>query len=165
MTDIKKVVPHGQTFSGRYFPKNLWKYIGDPQKIIYRSGWEKKFCIWCDDNTDVIKWASEPFPIKYLSPLDNKVHEYFVDFYVKIEVGGKEKEFIVEVKPKKQTVKPVEPKRKTAEAMKGYIQAMNTYIINYKKFAAARQFAAQRGFTFFVATEDFIDNLHSSWKS
>lgn len=155
-TNIKNVVPHWSSFSGRYFPTNLYKYIGDPQKIIYRSSWEKRFCIWCDNDPNITKWASEPFEIQYISPLDNKVHEYFVDFYVRQEREGVVTEYLVEVKPKKQLQKPVPPVIQSSKALEVYNEQCKTYIINAAKFAAAKTYAAKRGFKFIVATEDFI---------
>lgn len=155
-TDIKNVKPHWDTYSGRYFPVNLYKYKGDPQRIIYRSSWEKKFCKWCDDNPEIVSWASEPFAIKYVSPLDNKVHEYFVDFYIRKESNGVVEEFLVEVKPKKQLTKPKPPSKYSATAIIAYNDACKTFIINRAKFDAAQKFAAERGIKFMVATEDFI---------
>lgn len=157
-TDIKKVVPHWTSFSGKYFPKNLYKYIGDPQQIIYRSSWERKFCVWCDDCPDVTKWSSEPFEIQYVSPLDKKVHEYFVDFYIRVEVDKQVDEYLVEVKPKKQLQKPTPPKDNSIKSLEVYNEQVKTYLINSAKFAAARAYAAKRGFKFIVATEDFILN-------
>lgn len=155
-TDIKKVVPHWTSFSGKYFPKNVYKYIGDPSQIIYRSSWEKRFCIWCDDSPEVSKWSSEPFEIQYVSPIDKKVHEYFVDFYIRVEKDGGVDEYLVEVKPKKQLKKPDPPKKNTTAALETYNEQVRTYLINSAKFAAAKVYAAKRGFKFIVVTEDFI---------
>ena len=38
----------------------------------------------CDLNPDVLKWGSEETVIPYVSPLDNKIHRYFVDFYIQV---------------------------------------------------------------------------------
>lgn len=157
-TDIKKVTPHYNTFSGRYFPENLYKYIGDPQQIIYRSSWEKRFCVWCDTSNIITKWASEPFEIKYISPIDKRVHEYFVDFYIRMENNGVVDEYLVEVKPKKQLKPPAQPKNQSAKSLEVYNAALKTYLINSAKFKAAEAYAASRGFKFIVATEDFIFN-------
>jgi trans-aconitate methyltransferase len=40
---------------------------------------------WCDDNISIVEWGSETIIIPYISPIDNKIHRYFVDFYVKIK--------------------------------------------------------------------------------
>ena len=72
--------------------------------IIYRSLWERKFMTFCDNNSSVIEWGSEEVVIPYRSPLDGKVHRYYVDFYIKVRTTKNEiKEYLIEIKPKKQT--------------------------------------------------------------
>ena len=46
-------------YSGKYKPKNLNKYRGDPDKVTYRSHWEKLCFLWCDRNPDIKYWSSE----------------------------------------------------------------------------------------------------------
>ena len=70
-------------YSGKYRPVNPKKYRGDYKNVIYRSLWELKFMKWCDGNKNVIEWGSEEIIIPYISPVDNRVHRYFPDFYVK----------------------------------------------------------------------------------
>ncbi len=104
---IKKVKPTSKSGfkQGYYNPINPRKYIGE-HPIIYRSSWERKFCHWCDHNEEVIKWASEPFSVKYFNMLDKKFHNYYPDFYMKMDKGGIMQEFVVEIKPKAQLQKP-----------------------------------------------------------
>ena len=64
----------GKSLKSRYKPSNPEKYVGDPNNIICRSSWERKFCHWADLNPDIVKWVSEEVAIPYLSPVDNKVH-------------------------------------------------------------------------------------------
>ena len=54
------------SYKGIYRPSNPKKYKGDPQNIIYRSLWERKFMNYCDLNENILEWASEEFgfPIK-----------------------------------------------------------------------------------------------------
>ena len=52
-------------YKGKYKPKNRSKYKGDPTKIIYRSLWERRFMVYCDENPSIIKWASEEVVIPY----------------------------------------------------------------------------------------------------
>ena len=101
------------SYKGRYISKNPKKYRGDPQSIIYRSLWERKFMVYCDTNDSVIEWGSEEIIIPYLSPWDGRIHRYFPDFYIKIKQhNGSIKKFVIEVKPKKQCSPPTsEPKR------------------------------------------------------
>ena len=70
--------------------------------------------VYCDKNESILEWASEEIAIPYRSPIDNRVHRYFPDFYMKVkERGGKVKRYVIEVKPAKQTKPPVKPKRQT----------------------------------------------------
>ena len=94
----------GESIKSRYRPSFPKKYKGNPNNIICRSSWERKFCAWCDLNENIVEWASEEFCIPYLSPLDGRVHRYFPDFLIKVkEKNGSTKTYVVEVKPKKQT--------------------------------------------------------------
>ena len=68
---------------GLFYPKNTEKYKGDFSNIVYRSSWELKFMHWADESKNVLEWSSEELVIPYLSPLDNKMHRYFVDFKIK----------------------------------------------------------------------------------
>ena len=102
------------SYKGKYYPSYPRKYKGDPTNIIYRSLWERKFMVYCDKNESILEWASEEIAIPYRSPIDNRVHRYFPDFYMKVkERGGKVKRYVIEVKPSKQTKQPVKPKRQT----------------------------------------------------
>ena len=70
-------------YKGRYRPSNERKYIGNPNNIIYRSLWERKFMQYCDLNENILEWASEEISIPYISPIDRKRHKYYPDFYIK----------------------------------------------------------------------------------
>lgn len=159
-TDIKKIKPKRHvTVSGVYKPRNASKYVGDITKVIYRSSYERKFCIFCDTAQKIRKWSSEPFAIQYVSPIDKKIHEYFIDFWVKIEQdNGIIEEFLIEVKPKALLKKPEAPSKNTLKQLKIYNEKVKTYLINAAKFAAAKSFAAKRGCKFLIVTEDFLFN-------
>ena len=101
------------SYKGKFKPKNYQKYDGDPTNIIYRSLWELKFMNWCDKNRDIVKWSSEEIAIPYKSPLDNRYHLYFPDFYMKVREPDGRKEYLVEVKPKAQVLEPKPSKYKT----------------------------------------------------
>ena len=89
---------------GFFKPQNPKKYIGDPTNIVYRSGWEKRVMDWADTNPNVTRWCSEEIVIPYISPVDNRPHRYFVDFYVEaIRKDGQTAKMLLEVKPKAQT--------------------------------------------------------------
>ena len=92
------------SYKGKYYPRYPKKYKGNPRNIIYRSLWERKFMNYCDLNETISEWQSEEFWIPYRSPIDNRVHRYFPDFFLKyIDKKGKKRTMVVEVKPKKET--------------------------------------------------------------
>ena len=101
-----------------------------------------------DENPNVIWWASEELPIPYKSPIDQKVHRYFPDFIAKVKQAGKEATLVIEVKPLKQTQKPVQ-KRRT----KKFLQEAMTYAINQEKWRAADLFCREHGWQFKIITE------------
>ena len=138
------------SYKGKYYPSYPRKYKGDPTKIIYRSLWERKFMVYCDKNNNILEWASEEIAIPYRSPIDNRVHRYFPDFYMKVkETNGRIRKYIIEVKPAKQTKPPVKPKRQT----KRYISEAYEYAKNQAKWKMAREFCADRQWEFKVVTE------------
>jgi|TARA_B110000858_G_scaffold83079_1_gene96287 hypothetical protein len=130
---------------GRFNPKNPEKYRGDVTSIVYRSGYEVKFMNWCDKNSDVTEWNSEEVVVPYRSPMDNKVHRYFIDFYIK--VNGKQ--YLIEVKPDRFTRAPVIPKRKT----KRFLNEVAQFAVNEAKWKSAREFCADRNLEFKIITE------------
>ena len=139
------------SYSGKFKPKNYKKYRGDPTKIYYRSLWERRFMVYCDNNSKIIEWGSEEIIIPYKSPLDKKTHRYFPDFYVKyINKDKKVVREIIEVKPKKHLSPPKQPKRKT----KRYLNEVATYIKNQAKFKAAEEYCKDRRYSFRILTED-----------
>ena len=138
------------SYKGKYYPSYPRKYKGDPTNIIYRSLWERKFMVYCDKNDNILEWASEEIAIPYRSPIDNRVHRYFPDFYMKVkETNGKIKNYVIEVKPAKQTKPPKKPKRQT----KGYIREAYEYARNQAKWKMAKEYCADRQWEFKVVTE------------
>jgi len=156
---IKNVKPNPKSGfkQGYYRPQNPAKYIG-PLPIIYRSSWERKFCHWCDHNEDIIQWASEPFSIEYFNLLDNKIHRYYPDFYIRMRKAGTDghiiENYAVEVKPKAQLQKPKEPKRKTVKSMASYKYSYEQYVKNLCKNDALQKAGLQRNFKVMLVTED-----------
>ena len=85
---------------GRYRPLHPEKYMGNVKRITYRSLWERRFMLYCDRSDQIVEWASEELHIPYVSPKDNKWHNYYPDFIIKTADG---RTVIVEIKPKQQT--------------------------------------------------------------
>ena len=122
--------------------------------IIYRSLWELKFMKWCDSHDHIVEWGSEEIVVPYRSPLDGRVHRYFPDFYIKVKnKNGTMKKYIIEIKPKKQTLEPKQPKRRT----KRYLTEVTTYVTNQAKWEAAREWCLDRGLEFPILTEEHLN--------
>ena len=138
-------------YSGKFQSSYPRKYKGDPTNIIYRSLWERKFMVYCDLNENILEWGSEEIALPYRSPIDNRIHRYFPDFYIKVkESSGQIKKYIIEIKPKKQTIEPQVKKRKT----KSYIYEVYEYAKNQAKWKAAEEFCKDRLWEFKVLTEE-----------
>ena len=138
-------------YKGRFSPKNPKKYNGDPTNIVYRSLWELKVMQKMDDNPDVLEWSSEEVIVPYISPIDNRRHRYFPDFVAKTrQKDGSIKTFMIEVKPKKETMEPPRPKRITRK----YVTEAMTWGRNSAKWAAAEKYCAERGWEFQKITEE-----------
>jgi len=140
-------------YQGKFKPKNPEKYKGNPCEIYYRSSWEKKFMIFCDNNSSIIEYSSEEIVIPYRSPLDGRMHRYYVDFYIKIRTKTNEvKKYLIEVKPKKQTLPPPPEKRQT----KTYKDKVLTFLKNQAKWEAASDWCGDRQMEFLILTEDHL---------
>ena len=138
-------------YKGKYQPTHPSKYRGDPTKIIYRSLWELKFMKYCDSNSNILEWGSEEVIVPYRSPIDNRYHRYFPDFYIKVkESTGKIKRMIIEIKPQKQCIEPKVQKKKT----RSYVYQVCEYAKNQAKWEAAKEFCEDRKWEFKVLTEN-----------
>ena len=146
----------GKYYKGRFQPEQPEKYKGNVRNIIYRSGWERRFMIYCDRNENVVEWGSEEIVIPYQSPFDGKIHRYFPDFYVKVQQPNKViVKYIVEIKPKKLTRPPKkDPKRKT----KSWLYEVREYSRNQAKWKSALKFCEKQGMEFKILTEDQFTN-------
>jgi len=141
-----------ESIKSLYKPEYPNKYKGDPNNIICRSSWERKFCRWCDLSESVLEWGSEEFFVKYFDPVTNRVRRYFPDFIIKVrEQSGEIKKYVIEVKPKRQTVPPVQTSKKRTRT---YITEVKTYATNEAKWKAAREFCEDRMMEFKIITED-----------
>lgn len=138
------------SYKGKYKPSYPKKYKGDPTNIVYRSLWERKFMVYCDNNQNVLEWQSEEFFIPYRSPVDNRIHRYFPDFFIKYkDISGTVRSSLIEVKPLRQCSPPAKPKRQT----KKYLSEAYEYAKNQAKWKAAQEFCRDRRWEFKVMTE------------
>jgi hypothetical protein len=134
----------GKFKQGLYKPKNPKKYIGDLSKVVYRSSWEHKLCRKFDDSSNVIGWCMEENVIPYISPVDGRMHRYFMDFMV---VTKDKRVILIEVKPFAQTQPP---KTRNKERL---LYETKTYLVNQAKWKAAEQYCKEKGWVFKVVTE------------
>ena len=138
-------------YKGKYRPSVPSKYRGNPTNIIYRSLWELKFMKYCDSNKNILEWGSEEVIVPYRSPIDNRYHRYFPDFYIKVrESTGTIKRMIIEIKPQKQCIEPKVQKKKT----RSYVYQVCEYAKNQAKWEAAKEFCEDRQWEFKVLTEN-----------
>jgi len=138
-------------YSGKFSPKNPNKYLGDPTNIWYRSLWERRVMVHLDCDQNVLHWSSEEIIIQYLSPVDNRWHRYFPDFFVRVKNRtGVSEAMILEVKPKSQARPPV----KKSKITRRYITEVMQWGVNEAKWKAAVEYCKDRSWTFKVITED-----------
>ena len=136
---------------GKFKPKNPQKYDGNPTEIYFRSSYELKFMQYCDLTENVISYQSEEFWIPYRSPLDNKVHRYFPDFFVKYKDRDNNiRTLVVEIKPPKDLKEPNPnpPKRTSA-----WVYSVKTWAVNQEKWKAAREWCVDRNYEFKIMSE------------
>ena len=148
---MSKKKAYKQYRQGVYKPcTNKYKGGSNP---VYRSSWELKFFRWCDANPKVLEWTSESVVIPYTSPLDGRTHRYFVDNKVKILENGKVANYLIEIKPKKQTKKPTTHGNKKKSTL---LYENMEYIRNISKWEAAKRWCDKRGYKFQILTEDHL---------
>ena len=134
-------------FRARFIPKNPQKYTGDLEKIFARSSWEVTVMKFFDSSAAVIHWGSEEQVIPYLSPEDNRVHEYWPDFFVEYrDKEGTVLREVVEVKPRHESEAKYAKSDRSKDALS----------VNEAKWKAANIFCESRGWTFRVITEHSI---------
>jgi hypothetical protein len=141
-----------ESIKSLYKPEYPSKYKGNPNNIICRSSWERKFCRWCDLNENILEWGSEEFYIPYFDPTTGRVRRYFPDFIIKVrEQSGEIKKYVIEVKPKRQTIPPVQTSKKRTRT---YITEVKTYAMNQAKWEAAKEWCKDRMIEFRIITEN-----------
>lgn len=128
--------------SKRFIPRNPDKYAGDARYIVSRSSWEYFYMQALDSSNLVAKWISEPktLGIKYVNPIDRKLHEYWPDFLVQYVNNQIE---IIEIKPLKESM--LSPKASQYDKL--------MLAKNISKWKAAEVFAKKIGASFRVVTE------------
>jgi len=141
---------------GEYKLVNPDKYKGT-LPVVYRSSWEQRVFYFLDTHPSILEWGSESIVIPYKSPLDGQIHRYFVDLHFTVKNKNNEiKKYLIEIKPKKQTEPPKEPKRKTQKALERYKQEQLEFVKNQAKWEAAKNWAKNKGYVFQIWTEETL---------
>ncbi len=142
--------PHDRRYKQGFFvPKHPSKCMNimetsEPQAIVYRSDWERKFAEKCDESQGVIRWGSEIVKILYKNPVKNKMSFYVPDFYMEyLDANKCLKKMLIEIKPMGQS--------KLKETANGYDKLQ--FAINTMKWASAIEFCKKRNIEFKVMTE------------
>lgn len=139
------------SWKGKFKPKNPGKYRGDAGGIVYRSSLELKVMRRFDSSPDVLWWASEEMHVPYYDPSTKRPRRYFPDFlFCRRDANGREKVFMVEVKPASQ-VKP--PTHRPGKKRARVISEELTWATNKAKWDAAREFCARNGWEFMTLTD------------
>ena len=131
---------------GVYHVKNPAKYVGIG-KPRYRSSWEMSFMMFCDNNDNILQWASESVRIPYRNPLTGKQSIYVPDFLITYRTSNNTiKAELIEIKPRNQSL--IEDKMNSNQRA--------IVAINYSKWDAATKWCRQQGLTFRVINEGDI---------
>lgn len=152
---------------GYYTIQNPEKYLGNTERIIYRSGLELKYFKLFDMSETILKWGSEMTAIPYVGP-DGKNHMYHVDFYIE-KVNANDPllhdRILLEVKPHDETMRVLEnkppgpPKNHTMKSLSTWEYGIREFLRNRQKWVYAKEYARQRGMVFLVATEKTLNQF------
>lgn len=140
---------------GIFKPINADKCLNKTD-IIYRSHLEFRLMLMCDKNPLVLEWSSEKVIIPYNNPVKGKVARYYMDAYIKLNTPNGPKKYLIEIKPERQTLPPTLSKRKKPSTV---LYENATYAVNISKWAAAKQFAKNKGMEFMLITEKDLDKM------
>ena len=148
-------------YKGKFSPKNPQKYRGDYTNIVYRSTWECRVMTWLDGNESIIEWSSEEIVIPYKSPVDNRVHRYFPDFYVEVidkKDPMKFEKLVIEIKPNKETQTPIAPQRQKSslKMWESYEYQLKTYQKNLYKWTKAKYWCEKNQLKFVILAENHL---------
>lgn len=149
MNNIKTLKPRkgSKYHQGIVDPRKMKKYFNEckDEPIIFRSGLELQFIEYCENSSNIIKWASEPIKIKYYNRLLKREQNYYPDYIIESVDGTR---YIVEIKPYDQTVKPSATDNRWLK---------ETWITNVDKWKAAKEFAERHNMKFIIITEKFFN--------
>lgn len=128
---------------GKYTPQNPKKYVGKGTPT-YRSSWELHFMRFCDNNENILEWASEPLQIPYRNPLTGRQTIYVPDFLIRYrDKHNRVVTELIEIKPSDQTM--------LTEKSNAKMRA--TVALNHAKWEMAYRWCQKQGIKFRIMTE------------
>jgi hypothetical protein len=117
---------------------------------------------WLDRAPSCSSWKSESNVVRYCSPVDGRMHRYFIDYEATFVKDGIVNSYLIEVKPFSQVEKPVAPKSNTAKSQESYRKRIETHQVNCAKWEAAKKWASKTGRKFIILTEKQIPGIKDS---
>lgn len=136
---------------GKYVVVNPSKYIGDPDKVTFRSSWELRVHKFLDLNPNVLRWSSEEIAIPYVHPVTHDVRRYFPDYWCEYKnAAGQIIQEVIEVKPLEQT------KLSRSKNLNQRLSENIVVAVNMCKWKSAIAYCDARGIKFRVVTENQI---------
>lgn len=127
---------------------------------MFRSSWELKAFMSLDRNDKILRWGSENVVIRYIDETrNNEWHRYVIDLFFEIAdvtKDGRPIKWLIEIKPEKQAVMPVNNKRRKLQTI---IEESTIVKRNQCKWRAAVEFCRAKGWHFGVYTENGITKL------
>jgi hypothetical protein len=151
---------YGNCWKGMFEVKNPNKYAGK-EFPIFRSRLERRLMTALDSSVHVVQWASEQPHIPYIHPIrtlqEGKqiVWNYHPDFLIKLTNGTKTWVELVEIKPSKQTKKPLPWGKGRSIKLANY--EAETYAVNVAKWESAIELCEKNGWVFRIITERTLD--------
>ena len=107
-----------------------------------------------DETSSILEWSSEEVVVPYVSPVDNRYHRYFVDFWMKYkDKNGEIKSVLIEVKPDIQTRPPVRKNTPNGKPTRRFINEVMTWGVNQAKWEAATKYSIERNWEFKIITD------------
>lgn len=152
--------PYGKCYKGIFEVRHPAKFSGK-ELPVFRSRLEKKLMMALDASPKVVLWASEQPHIPYVHPIrtlqEGKqiVWNYHPDFLIKLTDGNKTWVELVEIKPAKQTKKPLPWGKGRSIKLANY--EAETYAVNLAKWESAMELCENNGWTFRIVTEQTLD--------
>ena len=112
---------------------------------------------FCDNNPNIVAWASEPVKINYMHPLTGKLTVYVPDFIITyIDAKGNKLAEVIEIK----TCITIKTRVLHVREVKA-----QQVVVNYAKWEAATKWAKKRGMRFRVLNEGDILRKYEKTKS